>query len=169
MPKYPPVNYQIRAGEVRVIDETGKQAGVMNIQDALGLARERNLDLIQVTENVEPPVCKIMDYGKYLYHEEKKRRMAKPKRGGELKTIRLTFNISPHDIDVRANQAEKFLKEGNKIMIDMRLIGRQKALRDFAREKVGKFLEALGSRAAYRVERELKNEPRGMTMIIAKQ
>lgn len=163
------MNNQIRAREVRVIDAEGKQLGILDIQDALRVARERNLDLIQVTENVEPPVCKIMDYGKYLYQEEKKRKMAKPQKGGELKTIRLTFNISVHDLEVRANRAEKFLKEGNKVLLEMRLRGREKTLQNFAKEKFAKFLEIIGRRLQYKIERELKGEPRGLAMIIAKQ
>ncbi len=152
-----------------MIDAEGKQLGILDIQDALRVARERNLDLIQVTENVEPPVCKIMDYGKYLYQEEKKRKMAKPQKGGELKTIRLTFNISVHDLEVRANRAEKFLKEGNKVLLEMRLRGREKTLQNFAKEKFAKFLEIIGRRLQYKIERELKGEPRGLAMIIAKQ
>lgn len=153
---------------MRLIDETGKQAGVLSIQDALRLARERGLDLIQVTEKVEPPVCKIMDYGKYLYQEEKKRRLSKPQKGGEMKIIRLTFNISPHDLEIRAKQAEKFLQRGARIMIELRLRGRERTLSDFAKEKINKFLEILGNLIQYKVERELKKEPRGITMIIAK-
>lgn len=152
---------------MRVIDETGQQIGVMSIQEALHLAKERGLDLIQVTEKVEPPVCKLMEYGKYKYQEEKKQRRAKPQRG-ELKTIRLTFNISPHDIEVRANQAAKFLQRGDKVMVDIPLTGRQRTLQDFAKERVQKFLEMVAARTPYRVERELKKEPRGMTMIITK-
>jgi translation initiation factor IF-3 len=164
----PSINNQIRAERVRVIDDQGKQIGVMDIKDALNLARERNLDLIQVTDNVEPPVCKIMDHGKYLYQEEKKKKLAKTSRAGTLKTIRLTFNISQHDLEVRANQAEKLLKGGNKIMLEMRLRGREKALREFAKEKFTKFLKIMESKLKYKIERELKSEPSGLTMIIIK-
>lgn len=154
---------------MRVIDETGKQLGVMSLEKALRAARERNLDLIQITEKVEPPVCKIMDYGKYLYLQKKKEKQAaKKQKGGELKGIRLGFNISQHDLEVRARQAEKFLKEGNKVRIEMRLRGREKALGNFAKEKINKFLETLTSLIPYKVERELKREQRGFIMIISK-
>lgn len=154
---------------MRVIDETGKQLGVMSLEKALRAARERNLDLIQITEKVEPPVCKIMDYGKYLYLQKKKERQAaKKQKGGELKGIRLGFNISQHDLEVRTRQAEKFLKEGNKVRIEMRLRGREKALGNFAKEKINKFLETLTSLIPYKVERELKREQRGFIMIISK-
>ena len=139
----------------------------MELAKALQMAQERNLDLIQVTEKVEPPVCKIMDFGKYLYRERKKEKEAKQK-GGELKGIRLGFGISQHDLEIRAHQTEKFLKEGNKVRIEMRLRGREKALGDFAKEKITKFLEILQGLIPYRTERELKREPRGFTMIISK-
>lgn len=141
----------------------------MDIQEALRLSYGRRLDLIQVTEKVDPPVCKMMDYGKYLYQEEKKRREAKPQKGGELKIIRLTYNISPHDLGVRADQAEKFLKRGDKVLVDLRLRGREKALQDFARKKMQTFLELLKSRISYKVERGVKKEPRGLTLIIVKE
>lgn len=169
MIKKPSVNRQIRAREVRLIDETGKQLGVIDLEKALQLASERSLDLIQVTEKVEPPVCKIMDYGKYLYQEKKKEKLtAKKQKGGELKGIRLGFSISQHDLEVRANLAEKFLKQGNKVRIEMILRGREKALGNFAKEKINKFLETLQILTPYKVERELKREPRGFTMIISK-
>lgn len=140
----------------------------MDTTEALRLTGERGLDLIQVTEKVEPPVCKMMDLGKYLYQEEKKRREAKPQKGGELKIIRLTFNISPHDLGIRANQAEKFLKRGDKVLVDLRLRGREKALQDFAKEKLQTFLELLNSRISIKIERDIKREPRGLTLIVIK-
>ena len=163
------VNNFIRAKEVRVISETGEQLGIMNIFNAIDLAKSKGLDLIQVTEKVEPPVCRIADYGKYLYQQQKKeKKMAKPK-GGELKEIRLTFKISPHDMEVRANQAKKFLEEGDKIKINMALRGREKAMGNFATNKVKLFLENLNSLIPIKTERELKREPKGFTMIVSKQ
>jgi translation initiation factor IF-3 len=167
--KKPLSNRQIRAREVRLIDETGKQLGVMALEKALQIAQERNLDLIQVTEKVEPPVCKIMSYGKYLYQEKKKEKSAAKKQKGDIKGIRLGFNISQHDLEVRAHQAEKFLKQGDKIRIEMILRGREKALGNFAKEKINKFLEILQGFISYKIERELKREPRGFSMIISKQ
>jgi len=152
---------------VKVIDETGKQLGVMSLEEALRQAREHNLDLIQVTGKVLPPVCKIMDHGKYLYQLQKKEKKIKPK-GGELKNIRLTFGISEHDIKTKADQADKFLKTGDKVRIEMVLRGREKALGNFARDKINKFLEVLKVVSPFKIERELKREPRGFSMIIAK-
>lgn len=153
---------------MRLIDETGKQVGLVDLEKAIQMAQERNLDLIQVTEKVEPPVCKIMDYGKYIYQLSKKEKQEKPK-GREMKGIRLSFGISQHDSEVRAQQTAKFLKEGNVVRIELRLRGREKAMGDFAKGKVNKFLETLKSIAPYKVERELKREPWGFTMIISKQ
>lgn len=170
MNQQPPVNTQIRAREVRVVDETGKQLGVMGLEEALRIARERNLDLIQVTEKVEPPVCKIMDYGKYVYQEKKKEKSAtKKQKISELKGIRLGFNISQHDLEIRAKQAEKFLKDGDRVKVDIVLRGREKAMGDFAKEKINKFLNVLGGFCPYRVERELKREFRGFSIIIGKE
>ena len=167
--KKPRVNNQIRTPQVRLIDETGKQLGIMSVEEALQMARERNLDLIQVTEKVEPPVCKIMDYGKYLYSLQKKERATKIKRGGELKGIRLGFNISLHDLETRARQAEKFFKRGDKVRIEMPLRGREKGLSEFAKKKVNQFLEILEKLVPIKIERELKREGRGLTMIISKK
>jgi translation initiation factor IF-3 len=166
--KKPLVNNQIRAREVRVIDETGKQLGILPLEEALRIASERNLDLIQVTEKVGPPVCKLGEYGKYLYREEKRDRLTKKHKGGELKGIRLTFNISLHDLETRARQAEKFLNKGDRVRIELPLRGREKGLSDFAKEKVEKFLEILRNIIPIKIERELKREPRGLTMIISK-
>ncbi len=151
-----------------MIDETGKQVGLVPLEEALRIARERNLDLIQVTEKVEPPVCRIENYGKYLYREEKKERAAQKHKGGEIKGLRLTFNISQHDLETRAHQAEKFLKRGDIVRIELPLRGREKALQDFAKEKVNKFIEILQTIMPIKVEREIKREMRGLTMIISK-
>ncbi len=167
MIKKPLINNQIRAKEVRLIDETGKQIGIVSLAEALRFAQERNFDLIQVTEKIEPPVCKIMEYGKYLYWLQKKEKGIK--KSGEIKGVRLGFNISLHDLEVRVDQAEKFLKKGNLVKIEMILRGREKGLTDFAKEKIKKFLEILGKRVPIKIERELKRGPRGFTMIIAKK
>jgi translation initiation factor IF-3 len=133
------------------------------------MARERNLDLIQVTEKVEPPVCRIEDYGKYLYREEKKSRAAKKPQGGEMKSIRLTFNISQHDLETRARQAEKFLSKGDLVKIDLVMRGREKTHQDFAREKMAKFLEILKTIIPVKTVKEIRKEARGISMMVSKQ
>jgi translation initiation factor IF-3 len=161
------INNRIRAEKVRLIDESGQQVGVLPLQEAINRAKERGLDLIQITEKVDPPVCKITDYGKYLYGLKKKERKVKHY-AGELKGIRLTFGISEHDLQTRARQAEKFLKKGDKIRIELRLRGREKAHQDFAREKIKKFIEELQKTIEVKIEKDLKKEPRGLIMIISR-
>lgn len=163
------INNFIRAKEVRVIDETGKQIGVMNVFDAINLAKSRGLDLIQVTERVEPPICKISDSGKYLYSLKKKEKKAALKSKTELKEVRIGFNTSPHDIEVRAKQSEKFLKEGHKVKASMVLRGREKSMGDMAKGKMKFFLETVERLVPIKTEREIKREPRGFTMIISKK
>lgn len=153
---------------MRLIDETGKQLGIVPLEQALLIAREKNLDLIQVTEKVEPPVCRIEEYGKFLYREVKKEKAARKHKGGELKGIRLTFNISPHDLETRARQAEKFLAKGDVVRVDLPLRGRQKALENVAKEKIIKFLEIIRAITPIKIEREPRREPRGFMVIISK-
>lgn len=153
---------------MRLIDETGKQLGIVSFEEAGRMAQERNLDLIQVTEKVDPPVCKLGDFGKYLYQEEKREKEAKKHVGGETKGIRLSYNISIHDLEVRARQAEKFLKKGDRIFVELRLRGREKAFQNLAREKMNKFLNIIDGFIPIKIERELKREPRGLTIVIAK-
>ena len=162
------INNQIRASEVRLIDETGKQRGIVPFQEALNLARERGFDLIQITEKVEPPVCRLGEYGKSLYQLEKKLKETKKQEGGGLKEIRLTFTISSHDLETRVMQAEKFLQKGNRVRATLRLRGRQNALEGYAREKLEKFVEALRAHLPVKLESELKKEPRGLSVILVK-
>ena len=139
----------------------------MELPKAVQIAREHNLDLIQVTDKVTPPVCRLGDYGKYLYQQQKKEKSVKHHKAGELKGIRLTFGISDHDLETRVNLAEKFLKKGDKIRIEMRLRGREKAHQQFAREKIKRFVGILEKLIPIKTEKELKRAPRGLTMIIS--
>ncbi|MDD4358803.1 MAG: translation initiation factor IF-3 [Candidatus Pacebacteria bacterium] len=165
----PLINQQIRAREVRIVDENGVQLGIIDTREALRMAKERGLDLIQVTEKVDPPVCKIGDYGKYLYSLKKKDKKIKPK-GGGLKNIRLSFNISDNDLNTRAKNALKFLNDKDKVRIDLRLKGRQRGLEDVGKDKINKFLETIKSQGVeIKIEKELKKEPKGFTMIISKK
>ena len=142
---------------------------MVTLVEALRLAQERNLDLIQVTEKVSPPVCRLGNYGKYLYWLGKKQKEAKKQRGGQVKGVRLSFGISPHDLEIRARMAEKFLKEGNKIAIEMVLRGREKALPNVTRDKVTQFLEILNQLVPVQVEGDAKKGPRGFTLIATKK
>ena len=162
------INNRIRAKEVRLIGKDGKQLGVFSLHEALEKAQEEGLDLVQVTEKVEPPVCKIMDRGKYLYQLKKKEKQAKSQKSGELKNIRLRFNISDHDLSTRAKATEKFLNQNHKVRIEMVLRGREKSLSEFAKEKINYFLDLLRATIPIKIERELKKQARGLTIIISK-
>jgi len=160
------VNNQIRARKVRVIDTDGKQLGILDLSEALRISQERNLDLVQVTEKVDPPVCKIMDYGKYLYLQEKKKK--KEKKGGVLKGIRISYNISPHDLETKVKMTEKFIKKGDKVKIELHLKGRERALKEHAEEKIQEFLNLLKEKIEFKVERDLKKKGTNLTIIISK-
>ena len=162
------INNQIRAREVRLIEETGKQVGVVSLGEALRMAQERNLDLIQVTEKVEPPVCKIGEYGKYLYSLQKKEKAIKM-HTSEVKGVRIGIATSVHDIETKVNQAEKFLKKGDKVRIEMILRGREKAFKDLAREKINQFLEILNKKIPIKLESDIKKGFRGLTTMISKK
>ncbi|MDP2934334.1 MAG: translation initiation factor IF-3 [bacterium] len=158
-------NEYIRALQVQVIDESGNNLGVMETPKAVGIAQERGLDLVEISSKTEPPICKIIDKGKYQYLQEKKERKQKAKqRKAELKEIRIGFTTSSHDMGIKAKQAEKFLKEGDKVRLDIRLRGREKAFGNLAYEKMGKFLEMIT--VEYKKEDEIKKTPSGMGLTI---
>ncbi len=160
-------NNNIRAKEVRLIGEKGEQLGVVSKEDAMRAAFQAKLDLIQVTDKVDPPICKLIDYGKYAYQQGKKeRKLAKPSKSGELKSIRLRFGISNHDIETRVKQAQKFFKQGAKVEVNMVLRGRENALFDFAQKKIDKFLEIIKQTTEIKIEKPLKRQGRGFAMII---
>ncbi|MCK9578419.1 translation initiation factor IF-3 [bacterium] len=171
MNKKPLYNNQILAKEVRLVNEDGEQMGIVPKDEALNMAREKSLDLIQVTEKVDPPVCRIGDYGKYLYSQQKKERKmgGSKKHAGELKMIRLTYNISDNDIETRAIAAEKFLVKGDKVKIDLILRGRQNSLAEFGKQKINKLVESLQSKMEIKIEKPLTKEPKGLSMIISKK
>jgi len=164
------INNQIKAPNVRLINEKGEMLGIVTLQQALIKAHEANLDLIEISEKTAPPICKITDYGKFSYQQGKKeKKISRGQKAGEIKGIRLSFAISLHDMETRALAVEKFLKSGYKVRIEMVLRGREKGLGEFAKQKLLKFLEILKSTVPIKIERELKMESRGLTMIIAKQ
>ncbi len=155
---------------MRVISETGEQLGIINIFAAIELAKSKGLDLIQVTEKVEPPVCRIGNYGKYLYSAQKKERKIKAgTKESKLKEIQIGFNTALGDIEVKAGQAKKFLEDGDKVKVQMTLKGREKAMGEFAKKKIELFLQTLNALLPIKTERELKREPKGFTMIISRK
>ena len=152
-----------------MIDSEGKNLGVLRLEEALAKAREQGLDLVLVTQNAQPPVCKIVSYGKYIYQQKKKEKQrAKREHSTELKNVRLGFNISDHDIQIKTEMAKKFLDKGYKVRIEMQLRGREKRLANFAKEKMAKFLKQLQAITPIKIEKELQRQPRGLTTIVAK-
>lgn len=160
------VNERIRIREVRLIDENGKQIGVIPTVDALAAARERGLDLVEVQPNAVPPVCRLMDYGRFRYEESRKEREARRKqKAAILKEIRLKPNIDDHDLEYRTRQARKFLQDGDKVKISVRFRGRQNLHKDIGRELLVKVIEDLREDGA--VDQLPKSEGSDMSIIIS--
>ena len=158
------INNQIRAPRVRAIDEEGKNLGEIALEDAFRIAEERRLDVIEIAPNAEPPVVRIMDFGKFKYTEAKKEREHHPhEHVSEVKAVRIGFKTGRHDLERQAKLADGFLGEGHKVKVDMVLRGREKALRDFAR---GKFQEFLTLIPNAQIESSIKSIPQGFTAII---
>lgn len=165
--KFIPVNDQIRVPEVRVIDTDGKQIGVMPTRDGIILARQKGLDLIQIVPNATPPVCKILDFGKYLYQTSKEERKKKAHAHEvQVRGVRLGVRISKHDMEVKANKAVQFLEEGDKVKVDFMLRGREKAHPDLAKARLKEFLDMLS--IPIKIEQEPKKSPQGFFMVIGK-
>jgi translation initiation factor IF-3 len=122
------INEEIREREVRLIDENGAQLGIVPIEEAQSLSLQKNLDLVLIAPQAKPPVCKIMDYGKYRYELQKKEKEAKKKqKTTEVKEVQLSTFIEEHDLQVKANNAIKFLKDGNKVKVRLRFRGRERS------------------------------------------
>jgi len=138
------VNEQIRIPKVLVIDENGQKLGVMDTRDAIRLARSKGLDLIEVAPQARPPVCRIMDYGKFKYQQRKREKEAR-KHQKELKEIRLTPQIGEHDLMHRIRNAEEFLREGHRVRVFMQVRGRWVAHMDLGEAKLRQFVERLES------------------------
>ncbi len=162
-------NERITAPQVRVLDADGTMRGVLPIKEAIQLAKDQGLDLIEVSPKADPPVCKILDHGSFKYQKvkEAKKQRAKSKEV-DIKGIRLSLRIGKNDLDVRRKQASKFLEKGNKIRVEMILRGREKAHRDRAKEVMDGFVTMLGEDYDVRVEQPLKQAGGRIHMIIAR-
>lgn len=154
--KFYRINQYIRAEKVRVVDEKGKQIGVMSLWEALSKARELKLDLVEVAPKATPPVCKIIDFKKFKYLEAKKEQEEKKKtKKSELKEIRLSLFMAENDLNFRLNHAQQFLKEGHKVKISLKLIGRQITKKDLGYQLIKKAVEKLSSYAKAEIEPKL--------------
>ena len=159
------INEEIRGNEFRVISEDGEQLGIMSRADALALAEEKNLDLVNISPNAKPPVCKILDYGKYRYELQKREKEAKKKqKNNQVKEIRLSIFIEEHDINVKGKTAMKFLKDGDKVKVSLRFRGREMGYQAKGFEVMEKFAEVCHDVAD--IEKKPKFEGRSLTMIL---
>ena len=141
------MNERIRAREIRVIDADGNQLGVMAPFDAIKRAREQNLDLVEISPNAVPPVCRIMDYGKYLYEQEKKERAAKKNQKQiVLKEVKFSVNVDEHDYVTKRNHVLRFLGEGDKVKASLRFRGREMAHQNLGRNVLERLIKEVGEK-----------------------
>jgi translation initiation factor IF-3 len=159
-------NEQIRLSPVRLIDQNENQVGIVPTAEALRMAREAGLDLVEVAPNGRPPVCRIMDYGKWRYQQQKKEdRSRASSRAGQLKELKLrTVKIGEHDLMIKINHAREFLKEGNKVQFTLQFRGRELAHLDLGRDIFNKIKQELTP--VSKVERDTKMEGRRMTLVL---
>ena len=162
------INERIRDKEVRLIGQDGEQLGIMSARDAMKLAREADLDLVKIAPGAKPPVCKIIDYGKYRYEMARKEKEAKKKQKTmEVKEVRLSPNIDVNDLNTKANHARKFLGKGDKVKVTLRFRGREMAHMASSKHVLDDFAEMLKDVAV--VEKAAKVEGRSMTMFLAQK
>ena len=159
------INEQLRDREVRVISQDGEQLGIMSAKEAYLKAKDADLDLVKVAPGAKPPVCKIINYGKYRYEQARKEKEAKRKqRTIEVKEIRLSPNIDLNDLNTKANQARKFLSKGDKVKVTLRFRGREMAHKDVGRGVLNSFYEKLEDVAV--IDKDAKMEGRSMIMFL---
>jgi len=162
----PRLNHRIRVPEVRVVDAEGNQLGVMDTRQALALAREQGLDLVEVAPTAQPPVCRILDHGKFKYDTAKKNKEAKKKSHTvDIKQIRLRYGTEQHDLDYRIKDARRFLEEGDKVQLILQFRGREMSHPEIGKAQMDKLTQAVADVAS--VERPPVMEGRRMTMLLA--
>lgn len=160
------VNQQITSPTVRLVDDKDEQIGIVGLEKALELAEQAGLDLAEVAPKAKPPVCKILDYGKYQYHqkkiEQKHRKMQKKR---EIKGVRISYRTEKHDLEVKMKQAKKFLEAGHMVKVTLMLKGREMAYLEYAKEKLDDFAKMLEDVA--QIEQESKKQGYSLTMILS--
>ncbi len=160
------INEAIRDAEVRVVGANGEQLGIMSAKQANEIAEKEGLDLVKISPSAVPPVCKIMDYGKYLFDKTKREKeQRKNQKIVELKEVQLSMTIEQHDIDIKAKHATKFLLNGDKVKVSIRMSGRQQAYADRGVETENAFAESLSEIST--IEKPAKVEGRHIIMILA--
>ena len=162
------INEQIRDREIRLIGENGNQLGIMSAKDAMKLAREAGLDLVKIAPTAKPPVCKIVDYGKYRYELARKEKEARKKQKiTDVKEIRISPNIDENDLNTKANQARKFITKGDKVKVSLRFRGREMAHMGMTKQILDDFYEKLSDVAV--IEKPAKLEGRSMIMFLGEK
>lgn len=162
------INEQIRDKEIRLIGENGEQLGIMSARDALKLAREAELDLVKIAPTAKPPVCKIIDYGKYRYELARKEKEARKKQKTvEVKEVRLSPNIESNDLNTKVNMARKFITKGDKVKITLRFRGREMAHMQSSKHILDDFAEMLSDVAA--IEKPAKLEGKSIMMVLTEK
>lgn len=162
------INEQIRDREVRLISEDGEQLGIMSSKEALKIAMEAELDLVKIAPTAKPPVCKIIDYGKYKYEQTRKEKEAKKKQKTvEIKEVRLSPNIETNDLNTKVNNAKKFIAKGNKVKVTLRFRGREMAHMQQSKHILDDFAELLADVAV--IEKAAKLEGRNMSMVLTEK
>lgn len=160
------INKQIRAAEVRVIDAEGANLGVFSIEEALQMAESQGVDLIEISPAAKPPICKLMEYGKYQYELKKKAQKAKTgAKATETKSIQIKVGTGDHDLELKARNASKWLKEGHRIKVELYLRGRSKGMEDaFLRERLDRVLHFITEH--YKIAEPHKRSPKGLAVVI---
>jgi translation initiation factor IF-3 len=160
------VNEFIRLNEARIIGEAGEQLGIMSSFEALEMAKQQGLDLVEISPMAKPPVLKIMDFGKFQYQKSRQERLNKAKQKTfDIKGIRIGVRTDDHDLEFKKDQAEKFLKKGDKVKIEIILRGREKAHQDLGRRNLEDFIKSI--EAPNKIEQAIKRFPGGFNVIIA--
>ena len=160
------INEEIRDKEVRLIGETGEQLGILSSREALNIAEESGLDLVKISPNATPPVCKVMNYGKFLFEQNKRAKEAKKnQKVVEIKEVWLSMTIDVGDLNVKAKQAQKFLSAGNKVKVSLRFRGREMAHTELGKASVTRFAEACSEYGV--VAKEPKLEGRSMVLFLS--
>ncbi|GCA65869.1 translation initiation factor IF-3 [Mediterraneibacter butyricigenes] len=162
------INEQIRDREVRLIGENGEQLGIMSAREAMKIASEADLDLVKIAPKAQPPVCKIVDYGKYRYEQSRREKEAKKKQKTvELKEVRLSPNIDTNDLNTKVNNAKKFIGKGNRVKVTLRFRGREMAHVQQSKHILDDFAKLLEDVAV--VEKPAKMEGRSMSMVLTEK
>ncbi|MEB3272820.1 MAG: translation initiation factor IF-3 [Prochlorothrix sp.] len=161
----PQINERIRFPKIRVVDTDGQQLGILSPREALKIAQEKELDLVLVSDKADPPVCRIMDYGKYKFEQEKRAREAKKRQhNAEVKEVKMRYKIDEHDYQVRINQARRFLKSGDKVKATITFRGREIQHSDLAQSLLQRMAQDLQELAE--IQQAPKKEGRNMMMLL---